>query len=207
MHDALVFASVALLTWATPASAAPLAFSGTFDNTNPPAAPGGRCAALTVNIGNTPPFYATGTSNLGAFTATQSHCLNSGPPVAPGAPDVPYFDGLFTYSFTSGDSLSGTYEGLLSNAGVAGVINNVQHFQITDGTREFRGATGSFLGNGQIRFAGGPPAATLAISDGVINLTAVREAATWPLLAASICVAGLVSRRRHRTDGNGVGAA
>lgn len=207
MQRALVFAAVALLATAAPGSAATLAFSGTFDTSNPPAAVGGRCPVLTVNIDNTPPFYATGRSNLGAFTATESHCLNSGPPVALGAPDVSYFDGLFTYNFASGDSLSGIYDGLLSNAGVAGAFNNVQHFLITNGTGKFTGAMGSFLGNGQIRFTGGPPVATLTISNGVITTAAVPEPATWLLLMTGFGVAGLVLRRRTWANHNGVAAA
>lgn len=96
------------LALAAPSEAKILAFNGTFENTNPPAATGGRCADLTVTIGNFGPFTATGVSNLGAFSASESHCLDAGPPVAVGAPDTPYFDGLFTYSFATGDTLRGT---------------------------------------------------------------------------------------------------
>lgn len=186
------------LVLAAPSAAAVLTFSGTFDNTNPPAATGGRCAALTVTIGNTPPFFATGSSNFGSFTGSQSHCLNSGPPVAIGAASVPYFSGLFTYSFATGDTLSGSYSGLLSNAGVMGVVDNVQNFVVTGGTGLFANATGSFLGTGQLHFAGGPPSATLTISRGSIDVGAVPEPATWAMLLAGFGAIGAASRRRRR---------
>ncbi len=99
-----VFAAIAL---AAPTTAGAVAFSGTFANTNPPAAPGGRCPVLTVSIRDVAPFHASGTSDRGAFTATQSHCLTSGPPVAPGAAPVDYTAGLFTYSFATGEACRG----------------------------------------------------------------------------------------------------
>lgn len=190
------FAAVAGVALTSPVAAASLPFAGTFNNTNPPAAPGGRCAGLTVNIAPVAPFYSTGTSNFGEFSSVQSHCLNAGPPVAIGAADVPYLDGLFTFSFVSGATLSGTYDGLLSNAGTMGLIDNIQHFVITGGTGLFADATGSFLGTGNIRFGNGPPAATLTISDGVINVGAVPEPATWAMLTTGFAAAGLALRRR-----------
>ncbi len=189
--------SVAALALAPAVQAAVVPFSGTFSNTNPPAAPGGRCAALTVDIGNFGPFYATGTSNLGSFTGSQSHCLDGGPPIVPGTPDRPYYDGLFTYSFASGDTLSGTYTGLLSNAGTPGLIDNVQHFLITGGTGLFASATGSFLGTGQIVFGAGPPAATLTISRGIIDIGPVPEPAAWAMLITGFAVVGVAQRRRR----------
>ena len=183
---------------ASKSEAAVLAFSGTFNTSNPPAAMGGRCAALTVTIDNTPPFFATGSSNFGNFTGSESHCLNSGPPVAVGAADVPYYSGLFTYSFATGDTLSGTYSGLLSNAGVMGVFDNVQNFLVTGGTGRFANATGSFLGTGQIHFAAGPPTATLTISRGSIDVGAVPEPATWAMVIAGFGATGAALRARRR---------
>lgn len=190
---AVLVAAVALATGA-PVSAGTLSFSGTFENTNPPAAPGGRCPGLTVNIGNFGPFYATGTSNFGTFTAVQSHCLDSGPPIAVGAPDTPYYAGVFTYNFAGGETLFGSYIGLLSNSGVFGVVNNVQNFVVTGGTGIFANASGSFLGTGAIRFAEGPPRATLTIGEGVI---AVPEPATWGLMIVGFMAVGVVARSRR----------
>lgn len=183
---------------AAPTLAGTLSFSGTFNNTNPPAAPGGRCAGLTVSIANIGgPLYATGTSNFGDFTATQSHCLDSGPPIAVGAPSTPYYDGLFTYSFASGATLFGTYAGLLTNSGIMGVIDNVQNFIVTGGTGQFSNASGSFVGNGTISFTGGPPNATLTFSDAVI---AVPEPATWGMMLVGFLAAGLAVRARRIAD-------
>lgn len=193
MKNLVLLATVAVAI-SSPLSAGTLVLGGTFANTNPPAAPGGRCPALTVNIGNFGSFYATGSSNLGAFTSVQSHCLDSGPPIAVGAPDTPYYDGLFTYSFAGGGTLFGTYTGLLANSGVTGVIDNVQNFVVTGGSGRFLHATGTFLGTGDIRFLGGPPAASLTIGESVL---AVPEPAAWGLMIIGFAATGLASRARR----------
>ena len=201
MRLALTIAAFALATTA-PAVAATLSFSGTFVNSNAPGAPGGRCSGLTVNIGNTAPFQATGTSNLGTFTSVQSHCLDGPPPIGVGAPDRPYYDGLFTYTFSGGATLSGTYAGLLTNAGTTGVIDNVQNFIVTGGSGSFRGATGAFTGVGDIRFAGGPPVGTLTITNGIIT-NAVPEPAAWTMMITGFGAIGSLMRgrsRRRRTE-------
>jgi len=188
-----VFAAAIIM--ATPALAGTRSFDAVFRNTNPPAAPGGRCAALTVSIANlNSALYATGTSNLGDFTSTQSHCLNAGPPIAVGAPDTPYYDGRFTYSFANGSTLSGTYTGLLTNAGRVGVIDNAQNFVVTGGSGLFAHARGAFSGTGTIRFAGGPPAAELTIRNATV---AVPEPATWGLMIAGFATVGAVARARR----------
>lgn len=180
------------------ASATVQSFSGNLNSSNLPAAPGGRCAALTVTIGDgPPPFYANGTSNFGDFTSSQSHCIDGPPPIAVGAPNRPYYDGLFTYSFASGATLFGTYTGLLTNSGVSGIIDNVQHFIVTGGTGRLSGATGAFLGTGNIRFPGGPPVATLTIGDGSI-VGSVPEPAAWTTLGVGLGTAALARTRRRR---------
>ncbi len=192
----LVLLAAVAATISSPLSAGTLMFSGTFANTNPPAAPGGRCAALTVNIGNFGPFYATGLSNLGTFTSVQSHCLDRGPPIAVGSPDTPYYDGRFVYSFADGNSLFGTYTGVLSNSGVTGVIDNVQTFLVTGGGGAFAHARGTFVGTGDIRFAGGPPTASLTIGESVLT---VPEPATWGMLIIGFTATGLAIRARRST--------
>ena len=109
-------------------------------------------------------------------------------------PDTPYYAGLFTYSFASGATLFGTYTGLLSNGGANGIIDNVQNFTVTGGTGRFANASGSFLGTGNIFFTGGPPSATLTISEAAI---AVPEPATWGMMIAGFMVAGLAIRSRR----------
>ena len=153
---------VALLCAATsyPALAATVMFSGTFQNTNPPASPTGRCApaALTVNIG--PGLgIVSGASNLGAFTPTTSHCIN--PPLP-----TSYSDGLFLLRLSqTGNILTGSYFGVLSLSGTPGVFNNVQNFTALGGSGTFLNATGVFTGLGTVTFAQGqPPFSTEALS-------------------------------------------
>ena len=196
MSKLAILAALGGTILAAPLAARTLVLSGTFANTNAPAAPGGRCPALTVNISNVAPFHATGTSNFGDFTSVQSHCLTSGPPVAVGAAPVPYDDGRFTYSFASGATLSGTYTGLLTNSGVMGVIDNVQTFVVTGGSGVFANASGGFVGTGTIHFAGGPPAATLTIDRAQITVPGVPEPVTWTLMIAGFGLTGAALRRR-----------
>ena len=198
MNKLILTAAVFGLAAAAPSHGATFAFNGTFSNANRPAATGGRCPILTVTIANGPaPLFASGTSNLGAFTASQSHCLDSAPPIPVGAAAVPYYDGRFTYTFASGATLSGSYDGLLTNSGIAGTVDNLQHFLITGGTGLFADATGSFLGRGQISFLSGPPVATLTISDGVINAPGVPEAASWAMMLTGFgAIGGLLRSRR-----------
>ena len=196
MRLALTILALGLAT-AAPAAAKTLSFSGTFVNSNAPAAPGGRCTGLTVNISNNAPFESVGTSNLGAFTSVQSHCLDGPPPIAIGAPDRPYYDGLFTYSFAGGATLFGTYTGLLTNAGTMGVIDNVQNFIVTGGSGSLRGATGAFTGVGDIRFASGPPVGTLTITNGTIT-TAVPEPAAWTMMILGFGLVGGLTRGRSK---------
>ncbi len=198
MKNRTWIAALACLTIASPSIATTLPFAGTFANTNAPGATGGRCAVLTVSISNTPPFSATGNSNFGSFTGSQSHCLDGAPPVALGSPDRPYYDGVFTYNFASGDTLTGTYTGLLSNAGTFGIVNNVQNFLVTGGTGMFSNATGSFLGTGQLRFDQGPPSSTLTISRGTINVSAVPEPAAWGMMMMGFGAIGAMARSRRR---------
>jgi hypothetical protein len=199
MTKFLLIGAVIGLGAASPSFAGSGVFSGDFSNSNAPAATGGRCAILTVNISDNPPFFASGTSDFGAFTATQSHCLDSGPPLAPGSSAVPYYDGLFTFTFADGKTLGGTYYGELTNSGVAGIVDNVQHFIITGGTGLFADATGSFLGTGQIKFVGGPPVSTLTFSEGVIVAPGVVEPASWAMMLAGFGAIGHAMRSRRKS--------
>lgn len=183
-------------------SAATVMFSGSQSNTNAPGATGGRCAALTVSIANAGPFTSTGSSNFGDFATTQSHCLDGPPPIAVGAASIPYYAGLFTYAFSDGDSLFGTYDGLLTNLGARGLVGNHQTFTITGGGGRFLGATGAFTGDGTITFAQGRPPLSDITFNGLIDAPGIPEPATWMmmLLGFGALGAGLRSRRHTGVD-------
>lgn len=182
----------------TPAAA--MTFSGNQMNTNAPGTPvvGDRCPAATVTIFDGGGFSSTGASNFGAFTASESHCIGGPPPTAPGASAVHYDQGLFTYTFADGDSLSGSYDGVLSNIS-AGLVNNVQTFVITGGVGRFAGATGSFEGLGTIDFTHGAPLSKITIANGVVFAPGIPEPATWALLTAGFAGVGGMARARRRS--------
>lgn len=179
------------LLWSGAAAAAVVSFSGSQSNTDAASGPSAaRCGAqFTVNIGNGPGATSTGTSNLGSFLTTQSHCITLPPP-------APYGQGLFVYDFGSGDLLSGTYTGVLS-FNSPGLFDNVQDFQVTGGTGRFAGATGAFVGVGTVDFRGPTPSAQLNFN-GAINAPAIPEPASWTLLILGVAGAGAALRRARR---------
>lgn len=182
---------IALMLLPAPLLAANRLFTATEVHSNPPASPVGRCApaSLTVNIG--PGFGpATGTSDFGGFVPTESHCIVLPLPAA-------YSDGRFSFAFTGGDDLRGTYFGTLSGSATPGTFTNVQRFTVTGGTGRFAGASGSLLGTGNVVFAAGrPPAATIDIA-GTLALPAVPEPAAWSLLIAGFALTGTMMRQRR----------
>jgi hypothetical protein len=195
LHLTLLLAGMGLSA-TNAAHAATVVFSGSQSNTNAPGVPGGACPNFTVSIANVAPFFSTGNSNLGAFSTTQSHCLDSGPPLAPGSAPVPYYNGLFTYLFADGDTLFGDYSGTLANSGSPGIVSNSQLFDITGGTGEFAGASGSFTGSGVISFAAGrPPISNISFS-GSFDAPGVPEPAAWGLMLIGFASVGTVLRRR-----------
>jgi hypothetical protein len=181
--------ATALLASAQGAVAAPVQFSGTFANQNPPAAVNGRCApaARTVSFG---PGIApvSGSSNLGDFIPNGSHCIN--PPLPKS-----YFDGVFTFDFGLGDVLTGTYSGTLSATPDPSRFANVQDFIVTGGTGRFAGFGGSFQGVGTVVFApASPPSSTQTLRG---TLTApVPEPGTWAMMIAGFALTGVALRRR-----------
>lgn len=190
--------SAAVIAPLTAAQAGTVTITGSQSNTNAPGLAGGRCPAFTVSIANSAPFFSTGSSNLGAFTTTQSHCLDAPPPLAVGSAATPYYAGLFTYTFGNGSTLTGDYTGLLTNGGVAGLVNNTQSFNITGGSGVFAGATGGFSGSGTITFApGAPPLSVLAFS-GSVTAPGVPEPASWATMVLGFGGVGALLRRRRR---------
>lgn len=133
----------------TMAAAQSFTFEGSRENVNP-INTGGACVppyfrTVTIAPGA---LSSTGTSNLGSFTSTQSHCV-----VSPLPSDL--VNGQFTYTFRAGDTITGTYVGSVANGAVAGQFNATENLTITGGTGRFTGATGTITSNGLLRFEAG----------------------------------------------------
>nr|WP_314446165.1 PEPxxWA-CTERM sorting domain-containing protein [uncultured Sphingomonas sp.] len=190
-------AAVSLAGLAVPSEAATVVFSGRRTNVDAPGPAAERCGSrATSNIRNEPPLAtASGTSNLGDFTPTLSHCLTL--PLSNVAPNL--FDlGEFLFAFENGDTLFGTYSGEL-NFVSAGVYSVFQTHLVTGGTGTFLDASGSFTSGGQLTFPLGRPTVTQQFS-GLLNLPAVPEPGTWAtmLLGFGVIGSALRSRRARR---------
>lgn len=142
------FAITATLTLSGTAGASVQPFSGTFQNVTAPAAPGGRCGPPPVLTLVMTPATTTGTSNLGDFSITASHCVTPTPPV------THYGDGLFSWAFEHGGVLEGTYTGTLTLT-PGQPVRTVQDYVVTGGTGRFTGARGKFQHIGTFVFGAG----------------------------------------------------
>ena len=130
------------------ASASTLPFRGTIQNVTPPGAPGGRCGAPPVLTLVFTPGTTTGTSNIGPFAITASHCVTPTPPF------TTYGNGQFSWDFGGGNVLEGTYSGTVTL--VPGQpAQNVQDYVVTGGTGRFAGAGGAFRHVGTFVFGAG----------------------------------------------------
>ena len=175
---------------ATVARADTVAFTGSRFNQSPPASPVGRCApAFTLEI-NPIIGTSTGTSNFGAFTPTQSICV---------MPPAPLTNGLFTWAFASGDTLTGTYSGALTgvfNPAITSVLDVTENYVITGGTGLFAGATGNILGLGTVTFTPGIlPFANINLNG---TITTVPEPATMLLLSTGLAGVGAAIKKRRK---------
>lgn len=183
-------AALATATFATPATAATVAFSGTRSNADSPGAAAARCGARsTINIRNSINSTSTGTSNFGGFDPTLSHCIQLPLP-------APYDLGEFLFDFASGNKLFGTYTGLLTFSS-PGVFDNLQNYVVTGGTGIFAGASGTFVGTGTLGFTTGVPRGEQSFR-GSINVSAVPEAASWTMMIVGFGMVGAACRRRKQ---------
>jgi hypothetical protein len=191
MRAGVAVGSILAAVFLTTGLAHATVFMGTTQNVNPIMEPPGRCGPppdRTVQIGGG--FgTATGTSNLGAFSFTASHCFA-------GLPPGPYTDGLFDFDFGGGNDLLGTYAGTLTASGIPGVFDNVQGYVVTGGTGLFNGASGSFAGTGAVSINIATGLATSAETFSGV-LSGVPEPATWTMLIFWVGLIGLTLRRRR----------
>jgi hypothetical protein len=114
----------------------------------------GRCPDQTVSI------TGPGTSTPGgSLTSLLSHCAESGNPLA-------FSDGIFTFTYSGEDEVSGTYSGALIPTSEFTVFDVSGEFTITDGTGAFADATGGGDITGSLDAASGAASITL---DGTIE--------------------------------------
>lgn len=193
----LLVGGAALLTLAAPANAGTVTLTGTRENINPLLPPGsGSCAPTYFNTVIITPgnFSSTGTSNLGNFTSTQQHCIVSAPP-------TPFVNGIFTYDFGSGATLTGTYSGTMALTATPGFFDTVENLIVTGGTGVFAGATGTITTNGTLHFGlyngvnSGFYSGTVL---GSITAPGVPEPTSWAMMTIGLGLAGAAMRRGRR---------
>ncbi|MGH6787971.1 MAG: hypothetical protein ACREBO_14175 [Novosphingobium sp.] len=177
MHGYKTLAALCALSatlGALQAQAQTVVFSGTRQNVNPLNPPGtGRCVPPYFNTVDIRPgqLSSTGTSNIGTFESTQSHCIVSAPPTA-------VVDGQFTYRFAGGDTIFGTYSGTTNTTATPGTFAGMENLVITGGTGRFVGATGTISSNGTLQFVSGNGVFSGTVN-GLINATATTQTGTY----------------------------
>lgn len=184
-HLALLVAAAGS-TACAPAVAA--SFTGQFSNDTPTPVSNPSCASGQVYVSFNPSnSTATGTSNLGAFGPSQSHCLTPGQA----------YVGVFSFDFAAGDMFSGTTTGYMTPTDTVGVFNSFVTYMVSGGTGRFVGATGTINGIGLLDRRPARPLNDLTLS-GTLDLAAVPEPATWTLMILGFgAVSGAVRSKRH----------
>jgi hypothetical protein len=183
--------AILALAAAAPANAAIVAFSGTESNDTPTPGPGAPCVGMQLLVSFNPSnSTAAGTSNLGDFGPSMTHCLTK--------PPTTYSGGVFEFDFAAGDELSGTYSGELDLTTVPLVFGSTVDFVVTGGTGRFLGATGAFEGVGTLDRTVPRPLNNLTFS-GTLDLPAIPEPSSWALMLVGFFGLGATLRRRRAT--------
>lgn len=188
------------LTWATlvalcvPSAASAVTvidFSGSRSNVDAPGPAAARCGSqTTLNIRNAPPAAtSTGNSNIGAFTATMSHCITL-PPSLTGP--TPYTLGEFVFDFGGGNTLFGDYNGFLTPV-AAGLFDISQTHLINGGTGIYAGASGVLTNLGQLTLGQGQPRAQHTITGRIF--APVPEPGSWAMMLFGFAAVGSLMRR------------
>lgn len=189
IREAYTLVSALALMAAAPVAAAIVAFTGSEHNTTNYPQPSPACSEPQAQVSFGAADNAVGTSNLGSFATTQTHCIALPPPAN-------YNDGLFSYAFAQGDTLMGTYFGTLSFSVTPGLLDNIQYYAVTGGSGRFLGASGSFTGIGTLDLRPGANLFSQQNFNGSLALPAVPEPATWLMLIAGFGLIGFVLRRQ-----------
>jgi hypothetical protein len=187
-------ALLAMSAAAGPAAAVTIQFNGSRSNIDAPGPASPRCGSRTTTtvVHNPPTATSAGVSNLGAFTPTLSHCIQL--PLSNVAENT--FDlGQFTFDFGMGDTLFGTYGGVI-NFLAPRVYTVTQSHVFTGGTGYFFGATGGIDSSGTLSFVTGRPTVEQTFA-GAITLGGVPEPSIWLTLIAGFGVIGVAMRRRR----------
>jgi hypothetical protein len=191
-----VFGAVFWAALAAPRVASAIDFNGTRSNISPGGVFGGRCGdgALTISFGPGA-FAASGSTNLGSFVYTASHCID-GPP--PGA----YYDGQLAWDFGDG-VLTGNYTGLLTATGTPGQFALSETIAFTGGSGRFAGAAGGASAAGVPLFGSydeGFASYGATAFRGSLDVPAIPEPGTGALWAVGALAVAVVTARRRRAQ-------
>lgn len=174
------------------ASAGTIAFVGTRVNVDAPGPQSPRCGSRTTfHIRPGPNSTSVGASNLGSFVPVLSHCLQLPPP-------GPFDLGEFNFDFGSGNSIFGSYDGMLTATG-AGKFNVSQTHLIAGGTGLFLNASGQFSSAGTLTLGNGPPSVQQRFHGFITAAGVVPEPASWALMIMGFGAVGAGLRRERRT--------
>ncbi|MCG2841548.1 PEPxxWA-CTERM sorting domain-containing protein [Sandaracinobacter sp. RS1-74] len=181
------------LLMAAPAFAGTIGLSGTRHNITPPGVNSAACGGgLELNFG--PDLYtAGGTSNLGQYTYTATHCIAAPPPGTT-------FDGVFEWTFASGGSIFGTDYSVLTVTETPGLFDVVNYLTITGGSGRFADASGWITAIGTVAFGGyeGQPASFGNFTfEGSLTAPGIPEPASWAMMIGGFGLVGAAVRRRR----------